>query len=201
MDKRRTIKSNVVPREVKEVPPGFEDDWLIKDNLKGKFNLFDLRSRISQIIASNNIPDSKEKKSTKGLNSSQYELKEHLQKFYDIGMLCQEMLNLSKIFRGKVFVRPANGWTIYGNEDGFHTVHRHNQQTIGHVAAVIYLSESRNSFHKSGKFFIFAGNRVNEHDPKEGDILMFPNHLYHGSYPQGPGIRQTLNLEFQLNYA
>lgn len=183
------------------IPPGFENDWIIKNNLKDKINLLALRSKISEIIALNNLQDAKKAHSTKGLQSFQYFLTDHLIHFYEVGKQCQELLNASKIFPTRISISPDNGWTVYGGEDGFHTVHRHNKETIGHVAAVLYLSESRNTEHKPGKFFIFAGNQATEHKTKEGDIIMFPNHLYHGTYPQGPGVRQTLNLEFGINYA
>lgn len=183
------------------IPQGFENDWLIKNNIKDRIDLLATRSKISEIIASNNLQDCKEMHSTKGAHSFQFSLSDHLIHFYEVGMICQELLNSSKIFSTRISIRPANGWTIYGGEDGFHTVHRHNKETIGHVAAVLYLTESRNTEHKPGKFFIFAGNRISEQTTKEGDIIMFPNHLYHGTYPQGPGLRQTLNLEFRLIYA
>ena len=183
------------------IPHGFENDWIIKNNIKDKINLFQLRSKISEIIASNNLQDCKDKHSTKGSQSYQFGLKEHLNNFYTLGMLCQDLLNSSKIFSKNIYIKPDNGWTVYGGEDGFHTVHRHNKEIVGYIAAVLYLTESYNTKHKPGKFFIFAGNRATEYVTKEGDLIMFPNHLYHGTYPQGPGLRQTLNLEFQVNYA
>ena len=36
------------------------------------------------------------------------------------------------------------------------------------------------------------------HFPKVGDILIFPNWVYHGTEPQAIGLRQTLNLDFEI---
>ena len=32
--------------------------------------------------------------------------------------------------------------------------------------------------------------------PKVGDLFIFPWTLYHGVYPQGPGLRKTINCDF-----
>jgi hypothetical protein len=37
-----------------------------------------------------------------------------------------------------------------------------------------------------------------EFSPKIGDFFIFPIHVLHGTYPQSEGIRQTLNLDFEV---
>ena len=54
----------------------------------------------------------------------------------------------------------------------------------------------------SGNFYYF----LNENDnvsygsvaPKKGTFIVMPVNLLHGSYPQAKGIRQTLNMDFEI---
>ena len=86
-----------------------------------------------------------------------------------------------------------SAWTVLGKKGTYHTCHRHN--TNDDIATVLYL-ESPNSNGPEGNFYFFDTQDVHEIKPKKGDLLIFPVTVFHGAYPQGEGLRQTLNLDF-----
>jgi len=95
-------------------------------------------------------------------------------------------------------------WTVIGKEGSFHTAHEHGPDK---VCSVIYteIPESRND--TEGQIFFIMhsdpynhlsppNHRIFTLKPQKGMILIFPSWMIHGVYPQGLGIRQTLNIDF-----
>lgn len=101
-----------------------------------------------------------------------------------------------------------SAWTISGNEGSYHTVHEHGYNNI---CSVIYLEVPPPGEHRpDGQiYFIMNGEGYNELSrptfrvlpiqPHKGMMVIFPSWLLHGVYPQGPGVRQTLNIDYVNN--
>ena len=54
---------------------------------------------------------------------------------------------------------------------------------------------------KGDIFFIRDKNlNITYHEikPKEGSLIIMPIHIFHGAYPQAKGLRQTLNMDFEI---
>ena len=95
-------------------------------------------------------------------------------------------------------------WTVTGQEGSYHTVHDHG---TGKISTVTYLDVPDNQEYPQGDiFFVLHGNSYNEISmpmhrvftvkPQPGMIIMFPSWIVHGVYPQGKGLRRTLNVDF-----
>jgi len=103
----------------------------------------------------------------------------------------------------------VNLWTVYGQENSYHKLHYHinfknTNKALNHISTVTYLSVAEKNIHQSGNFhFVYLKNNqvcYEEIDAKKGNILIMPVRIWHGSYPQGKGLRQTLNLDFEISY-
>jgi len=91
----------------------------------------------------------------------------------------------------------ASSWTVLGKRGSYHTCHKHN--TNKDVSTVLYLETPQtNDERDEGIFYFVINNEVHELVPKKGRLLIFPVTMYHGVYPQGDGLRQTLNMDFSL---
>lgn len=98
-----------------------------------------------------------------------------------------------------------SSWAVAGQEGSYHTVHEHGYNNI---CTVTYLEVPPPSFHApDGQiYFIMHSDGYNEMSrptfrvlpiqPHQGMMVIFPSWMLHGVYPQGPGIRQTLNIDF-----
>lgn len=96
-------------------------------------------------------------------------------------------------------------WSIIGDENSYCTIHDH--PNITGVSVVLYLqvppNTSENHLDQTrGQIYFVLDSDSNTTDfdskvvhitPDVGKILIFPNWLLHGTYPQLEGIRQTLN--------
>jgi len=138
-------------------------------------------------------------KSTRGFNSTQFDLYEQRSQF-------EEVINMVKYELCKLDLKSYNllsAWTVIGKENGYHMVHNHNMVAQDHVSTVLYLKMPKKSnMHQSSRFYYFLndGNKINYHHflPVEGNLVIMPVHILHGAYPQAKGIRQTLNLDFEI---
>tara|TARA_A100001011_G_C13920271_1_gene678842 strand:+ start:97 stop:639 length:543 start_codon:yes stop_codon:yes gene_type:complete len=108
--------------------------------------------------------------------------------------------NISKINFNNLIRIVA--WIVEGQEHSYHMLHRHSAEGDEHIvnnqniSTVLFLD-----IPKSGGEFYFVkekptGTRAHFIKPEKGDLLIFPWSLYHGVYPQGPGLRRTVNLDF-----
>ncbi len=96
-------------------------------------------------------------------------------------------------------------WTIIGEENSYCMIHDHTN--ISGISIVLYLQVPPicpdDYFDKSrGQIYFVLDSdslddvesRVVNITPTLGKILIFPNWLLHGTYPQMKGSRQTLNI-------
>lgn len=102
-------------------------------------------------------------------------------------------------------ITPKSAWTVTGEEGSYHTVHEHGSM---HVCTVTYLKVPKIVNPPNGQVFFIMdsnphnnlalpSNRVFSLQPQEGMIVIFPSWLLHGVYPQDPGTRQTINIDFK----
>ena len=87
-------------------------------------------------------------------------------------------------------------WTCIGKKGTYHTAHKHN--TNDDLVAVLYLACPEATY-PDGAIYFIENNEVYRHMPVTGDLLIFPATTIHGTYPQGEGLRQTLNMDFKIN--
>jgi hypothetical protein len=183
------------------------NDWLILE----KFEYSDyskFKECIDNAIVKNNIQSITQGKSTTGINSKQYDLMNCLTDIYDTVIKIQNKVeyNLKKnnFIDKNSKLKAISAWTILGYKNCFHTMHQHNSKLkLNHIASSTYISLPQNDENHPGNFYailkdIFGENDYFEHDPKLGEIIIFPIWLYHGTYPQGEGLRQTLNVDFEI---
>lgn len=181
-------------------------DWIKKTEISQEMSTR-LKTEIDETIKNNKIPNSTLGKSTTGVNSKQFNLfeyKTNLSKVIDcINPIVENHLKLNGLLKSENSLKITSMWTVLGNEGCFHTIHNHNKRNINHISTVTYLEISKNNIFQPGSFFsILKGpeeNTVFEHHPNKGDILIFPVWVLHGTYPQGRGLRQTLNIDFAIN--
>ena len=169
-------------------------DWLVHKNI----DISNYKNYFNTIV--NNVPEvDLQSKSTRGINSKQFDLKEQQKEFSNlIDVVKNEILKISDNLK----LDLVSAWTVIGDENSYHLAHRHNDP-INHISTVLYLSvPEKNTFHQSGSFFYFKRDENNNIEynfiePKEGSLIIMPVHLWHGTYPQAPGKRQTLNMDFE----
>lgn len=170
-------------------------DWLVHS----KIETTNFKKTIDEIVNNETIVDNSIK-STRGLNAKQYMLfdKQHL--FLNIQNKVKE--ELSKILPNFNFVL-ISAWTVLGEENSYHMVHKHNDPS-NHVATVLYLDVPKvKNIHQSGSFYYFLRDINNEIqnyliEPEIGSLIVMPIHIFHGTYPQSKGLRQTLNMDFKV---
>jgi len=153
--------------------------------LSGTIDITDYKKTIDSLIKKTK-PTNLKYQSTKGKNSKQYFIKD-LSKIEKISKDIQFFLNKK--------LNLINAWTVYGREGSYHTIHRHNKKHYPHLATVIYLKVPKK---QAGDFTYILNESYDFITPKEGDIFVFPIDMIHGTYPQGKGLRQTLNLDFEI---
>lgn len=183
------------------------NNWLIVE----KLNLNDVvlfKDTIDNIIQSKNITSSILNKSTTGVSSKQYELVEYLKNLENITKVIQnkvkDALAKNNITNLPFDLKVINAWTIMGYEYCFHKIHRHGVLN-NHISTVMYLNLSENTEDMPGNFYAILQddkcmNFHYERSPQLGELIVFPVSVFHGTYPQGKGLRQTLNVEFEISY-
>ena len=125
-------------------------------------------------------------------NKKEYLLNKFLDKLQSIE------LDLIKLIKNKINFKnifSLKAWTCIGSENCYHELHQHNPYSNNKIATITYLDVPKNS----GDFHYIENNKTFKIKPEVGTFLMFPNYLLHGSYPQGKGIRQTFNMDFEYN--
>jgi hypothetical protein len=101
-------------------------------------------------------------------------------------------------------LEATSAWTVIGKEGSFHTAHEHGPDK---VCSIIYTQVPENQKDPQGQIFFIMHSDPYSHlsqpnfrvftiNPQKGMIVIFPSWMVHGVYPQGPGIRQTLNIDF-----
>jgi len=182
----------------------FFDDWFIKETIS-EDKVKEVQREIEKVILNNNIESNIHLTSSTG-NIKQYNLVNHIGQTYIIDELSQ--LILDKLKEKKLIIKNdelsrQQCWTAIGKENSYHTVHSHNSSFIKAIVCVFYLQvpekDHEDVHNRSGNFFMFSRrNELMEFSPKVGDFLIFPTWIYHGTYPQLKGFRQTLNIDYTI---
>jgi hypothetical protein len=200
----------------------YGNNWLIEDKLNSN-----LVCEIKEFLKNHIKFLYKDKKgySTTGDNAEQYWIKNlgdpsfcYKNLEYDsiekkIKKEIYGRLKAASIFRNEdIEIEQSTAWTIIGEEGSFHTVHNHSDGILNGVVVVLYLSvPPKIENNNNGIFLIlhtdssnpFISNsipNVYHISPEIGTILIFPNDILHGTYPQTKGIRQTFNVDYTFKY-
>jgi hypothetical protein len=137
-------------------------------------------------------------KSTRGLKSKQYKLlqTEDNKEVFDI--VKKETVRCLKKHRSKnLDIKPVSSWIVCGQEHGYHELHRHNNNPLSDsIATVTYLDVPKSK--DKGTFYCIVEGNAYGITPKVGKLLILPVNVFHGTYPQGKGLRTTLNIDFEI---
>ena len=142
-----------------------------------------------------------EDRSTKGTNSRQFNFLSNIDYFGDLFLNyienCGQPIKYEKL-------KPTSIWMVKGDKGSYHRLHNHvarfkNDEPKLGFSCVLYLnvpdSEDTGEF-----YFLLKKENITEMNffmPKKGDLIIMPNSVYHGVYPQtSMGERVTLNLDF-----
>jgi len=149
-------------------------------------------------------------RSTKGKYSEQFNLdKNH---YNDLNELYKEILieDILPDYLKEKYFSVISSWIINGNNGSYHKIHRHTpvekvliKPDMTTIATVMYLQVPDVD---SGDFYFLLRKKddvlLRTLTPKRGDFYIMPCTVYHGVYPQGPGLRQVFNADLQFkNYA
>jgi hypothetical protein len=131
----------------------------------------------------------------RGWDSLQEKFKTHTQR---------ELVNYGLMQWESMKVHSA--WSVAGDQGSYQTIHQHG---LGHICTVTYLDvpeedpQSRNG----AIYFVLHSEPFNEFSqpvmrylnvkPQAGMSIIFPSWILHGVYPQGPGLRRTINIDFK----
>jgi len=171
---------------------------IIKLNIEDKEVCSSIKKQINFLIETNNIKSETDGKSSTGENIKQYELCQYIGNFLYYCEIIEDNLKLNGFLKRDDYLMPNSCWTVIGDKDSFHTIHKHNNSRNAHLSTVLYLSIPKNDKNRPGSFYAIDGDDVVTIDPLVGNLLIFPTDMYHGTYPQGPGIRQTFNMDFKV---
>ena len=174
------------------------NDWIIIDNMA----IRDIAIMVKKGIKTTS-PITLESKSTTGGKSKQYDLFKYFKNTSLLDSVKEKIfLNLDKHLQFKLSsLKLVSAWTVLGYKNSYHTLHKHGAHK-NHVASVIYLNVPNSKHERDGGFFyVYKKDQeidYGSHKPRVGDLVIFPVTLWHGAYPQSQGLRQTLNLDFEM---
>lgn len=196
-------------------------NWLIEDQLDK--NLVDsMRDIVNNNL--NDFLKLKKGYSTNGENAEQYWIEkgtphlyfdneefqkikkdyknEILKRLKKSELLCEDVSN-------NLDIDNQSCWTVIGEENSFHTAHCHNGGSSNGISTVLYLNVPETNMEGDPKNNIFlimnsdsnsATYRCNpsviDINPRVGKLLIFPEWIIHGTYPQSKGVRQTFNMDY-----
>tara|TARA_R100000781_G_scaffold1181_1_gene1872 strand:+ start:99 stop:704 length:606 start_codon:yes stop_codon:yes gene_type:complete len=171
---------------------------LIKESI-GKKHINKIKTLLNDSVRTlKPINIKKENRSTKGNNSVQYQLDVEDNKKI-INIISKHTKKFLENFNYKNFtLKPISMWSVYGQEDSYHTFHAHNNNNLPHVATVTYLDISKDNEQKGGQFYGLLDNKYFEIKPEVGTFIILGINIFHGTYPQGKGLRRTINLDFEM---
>lgn len=106
-------------------------------------------------------------------------------------------------------ITANRAWTVIGEEGSYHTIHDHGPNSICSVTYLEVPEKNKNDEKAGQVYFVLQSDpyhpltpvkhKVVHISPKPGMMVIFPSWILHGVYPQGPGIRQTINVDFVGN--
>ena len=175
------------------------NDWIIFKNI----NVEGYKDIINNILTED-IYVEKEKYSTRGYNSMQYWLSSKEDLFIPIqDKIKNEIINDLKGLEIDN-LNLVSSWTVLGQENSYHTMHRHNKPQ-NHISTILYLDvPPEPTIDQSGDFYFILRDenkdiQYHQMQPKIGDLIIMNVDIWHGAYPQAKGLRQTLNMDFEIN--
>jgi uncharacterized protein (TIGR02466 family) len=185
-----TFLSDIEPFQ-KVVDDAYEVDWSLYTSCTGE------KSRQHYLINPKWMPDLNHKQ-PRGWESLQTKFESLVQK--ELVYHCVMPSNWNK-------VHACSAWTAIGEKGSYHTVHDHGPSNI---CSVTYLKVPEGQEDPEGQiYFVMHGQSYNVISPpkmqvfhvrpQKGMMIIFPSWMLHGVYPQGEGIRQTLNIDFNGN--
>lgn len=173
-------------------------DWVIHDRIE---DVAEIKKNVDS-ITENMTASNDEGLSTKGQYSKQYAFIDFFDtRFVRINKEVQDILKMHIKENFSIW----EAWTIYGYQYGYHTLHNHKyKKPHADICTVTYLDVPTKHMHFTGETFLLLRDKNNDihpftFEPKIGDIYIFPSHILHGTYPQDKGLRQTLNLDYNIN--
>jgi hypothetical protein len=197
--------------------------WVIEDFLNTE-----LVNEIKNIIKKNlnNLYKNKKDYSTKGKNSEQYWIINRKNNFFiNDPMFCEfekkynnEIIDRIKSvnlfyekIKSEIYLSAINAWSVIGEENSYHTIHYHNDGYFDGISTLLYLEvpkencddEPENNIYlvtNSGVKNPFYNQNQNilSINPEVGKLLIFPDWVLHGTYPQTKGIRQSFNIDYKI---
>ena len=122
----------------------------------------------------------------------------------------QSIKEYIKSTTGKVTktVKIKNFWVVSQFSHEYNPVHYHD----GHVSGVGYLKipkfiTNKKSLKTNGTIDFINGNKmflnnsIFNHNPRVGDVILFPNYLMHTAYPfTGSGERRSFSFNAEIDY-
>jgi len=200
-----------------------KDCWVIMDYLD-----LNLVEEIKSIIQENlvNLYKKKEGYSTTGKNVEQYWLINKPDNFFTNDSRFykfeseykNQILNRIKaadLFDEKrkknIDFKYLHAWSVIGEENSYHTIHCHNEGTFDGISTLVYLEVPETNVEDEPENNLFLATHVGPKNPyyyentpylninpEVGKLLIFPDWVLHGTYPQTKGIRQTFNIDYRI---
>jgi len=200
-----------------------KDSWIIDGYLDSS-----LVQEIKTIIQDNlsSLYKNKEGYSTTGKNAEQYWLIHQKNnffvndsRFYDFEREYKNQI-LNRIKAADLFdektkedidLNQHNAWSMIGEENSYHTMHCHNEGSFDGISTLVYLEVPGTNIEDEPENNLFLATYVGpknsyyyentptlDINPEVGKLLIFPDWLPHGTYPQTKGIRQTFNIDYRI---
>lgn len=199
--------------------------WIIEDYLDTV-----LVENIKLLIQENldNLYKNKKEYSTTGKNAEQYWLVDKKSTFFINDSRFykfeeeykNQILNRIKAvnlfdekIRENVYLKCDNAWSVIGEENSYHTIHCHNEANYDGISTIVYLQVPETNIEDEPENDIFLATNVGPKNPyyyenanclninpEVGKLLIFPDWVLHGTYPQTKGIRQTFNIDYRIGY-
>tara|TARA_B100000085_G_scaffold276027_1_gene294623 strand:- start:80 stop:739 length:660 start_codon:yes stop_codon:yes gene_type:complete len=199
-----------------------KNSWIIEDYLDNDF-LEEIKNIIE--VNLNNLYKNKEGYSTTGKNAEQYWIVDQEtnfsvsdSRFYKIeeeykNQVCNRIIAadlLEKRLEEHINLMTCSAWTVIGEENSYHTMHDHGRVYDG-ISTLVYLEVPETNVEDEPENDIFFSTHVGPRNqyyyenasvininPEVGKLLIFPNWVPHGTYPQTKGIRQSFNVDYKL---
>lgn len=194
------------------------NNWVIKEKVDLEF--LNTANSIIDKFCQNQTPLKKNSNNTKvlersttGILSNQYAIQKSLASeemiifMKEYQNICEKISKDYCVIMKDLYFSWKVAWTVVGGMGGFHTLHDHD--VLDNICSVLYLKCGKEISSPFGEtYFILDANCRNKNlinfekkvtiSPSEGDLLLFPSHILHGTYPQTSELRQTLNVDFEI---